>query len=55
MDNTILTTEVFDLALVVGTYIAATLLYKKTHLSLLHPLLTSIFVIIVFLEAFDIP
>ena len=55
MDNTILTTEVFDLALVVGTYIAATLLYRKTHLSLLHPLLTSIFVIIVFLEAFDIP
>lgn len=46
--------EVFDLALVVGTYIAATILYKKTHLSVLHPLLTSIFVIIVILEFLDI-
>ena len=46
--------EIFDLALVVGTYIAATLLYKKTHLSILHPLLTSIFVIIVILEFLDI-
>lgn len=46
--------EIFDLALVVGTYIAATILYKKTHLSLLHPLLTSIFVIIVILEVLDI-
>lgn len=53
--NSILTTEVFDLALVVGAYIAANILYKKTHLSILHPLLTSIFVIILFLEAFDIP
>lgn len=46
--------EIFDLALVVGTYIAATILYKKTHLSMLHPLLTSIFVIIVILEFLDI-
>lgn len=46
--------EIFDLALVVGTYIAATILYKKTRLSLLHPLLTSIFVIIVILEMLDI-
>lgn len=46
--------EIFDLALVVGTYIAATILYKKTHLSVLHPLLTSIFVIIVTLEFLDI-
>lgn len=46
--------EIFDLALVVGTYIAATILYKKTRLSLLHPLLTSIFVIIVILEFLDI-
>lgn len=46
--------EIFDLALVVGTYIAATILYKKTHLSVLHPLLTSIFVIIVILEVLDI-
>ena len=46
--------EIFELALVVGTYIAATILYKKTHLSVLHPLLTSIFVIIVILEFLDI-
>lgn len=46
--------EIFDLALVVGTYIAATILYKKTHLSILHPLLTSIFVIIVILKFLDI-
>lgn len=46
--------EIFDLALVVGTYIAASILYKKTHLSVLHPLLTSIFVIIVILEFLDI-
>ena len=36
-------------------YIFATLLYKKTHLSFLHPLLTSIFVIIVILKTLDIP
>ena len=42
--------EIFDLALVVGTYIASTILYKKTHLSVLHPLLTSILEIIVILE-----
>ena len=52
--NSLVHSEIFDLALVVGTYIAATLLYKKTHLSLLHPLLTSIFVIIVILEVLDI-
>lgn len=53
--HSLLETELFDLVLVVGTYIASTLLYRKTHLSLLHPLLTSIFVIITFLELFDIP
>lgn len=52
--NSLVHSEIFDLALVVGTYIAANLLYKKTHLSLLHPLLTSIFVIIVILEVLDI-
>ena len=46
--------EIFDLALVVGTYIAASILYKKTHLSVLHPLLASIFVIIVILEFLDV-
>ena len=35
-------------------YIFATLLYNKTHLSFLHPLLTSIYVIIVILKTLDI-
>ena len=52
--HSVVHSEIFDLALVVGTYIAATILYKKTHLSILHPLLTSIFVIIVILEFLDI-
>lgn len=52
--HSLIHSEIFDLALVVGTYIAATILYKKTHLSILHPLLTSIFVIIVILEFLDI-
>ena len=52
--HSLIHSEIFDLALVVGTYIAATILYKKTHLSVLHPLLTSIFVIIVILEFLDI-
>ena len=53
--NQLIQSELFDLVLVVGTYIDATYLYKKTHLSLLHPLLTSIFFIIVLLEWLDIP
>ena len=53
--NQLIQSELFDLVLVVGTYIAATCLYKKTHLSLLHPLLTSIFVIIALLELLEVP
>ena len=47
--------EIFDLTLVVGTYLVALGLYKKTKISLLHPLITSILVIILVLNAFDIP
>ena len=47
--------EIFDLALVIGTYILATFFYKKTHLGHHHPLLTSIFVINVILKTLDIP
>lgn len=47
--------DVFALTLVIGTYLAATALYKKTHISLLHPLLTSIFVIIAVLQTLSIP
>lgn len=46
--------EIFDLTLVLMTYVAAVALYKKTHISLLHPLLTTIFVIIAVLEMLDI-
>ncbi len=46
--------ELFALTLVIGTYIAATALYKKTRISLLHPLLTSIFVIIAILKLLGI-
>lgn len=55
MSDLLAHSEIFDLALVIGVYIFATLLYKKTHLSFLHPLLTSIFVIIVILKTLDIP
>lgn len=47
--------EIFDLTLVVGTYLVALSLYKKTKISLLHPLITSILVIILVLKALDIP
>ena len=47
--------EIFDLTQVVGTYLVALGLYKKTKISLLHPLITSILVIILVLNALDIP
>lgn len=47
--------ELFALTLVVGTYLAANALYKKVHFCLLHPLLTSILVIIAVLEILGIP
>lgn len=54
MDN-LLHSEIFALTLVIGAYIAAVALYKKTRLRLLNPLLTSIPVIICILEIFHIP
>lgn len=47
--------ELFALTLVVGTYLAASALYKKVHFCLLHPLFTSILVIIAVLEILGIP
>lgn len=38
----LLNSEIFILTLVVGVYLAAVMLYQKTKLSLLHPLLVSI-------------
>lgn len=52
--NELAQSEVFSLTLVIGTYLAASALYKKTHIRLLHPLITSIFVIIVILKIFGI-
>ena len=52
--NQLMHSEIFDLVLVFGTYIAATLLYQKTKIKILHPLLTSIFVIIVILNILGI-
>ena len=49
MDN-LAHSEIFALTLVIGTYLTSLALYKKVHNSLLHPLLTTIFVIIVVLE-----
>ena len=48
--NNLLESEVFILTLVVGTYVASTILYRKTKIGLLHPLLTSILVIIAVLQ-----
>lgn len=52
--NNLAQSEVFSLTLVIGTYLMALGLYKKTHISLLHPLITSIFVIIVILKTWGI-
>lgn len=53
MDN-LAHSELFALTLVVGTYLAATALYKKVHFCLLHPLVTSILAIIAVLEVLGI-
>lgn len=53
--NNLLHGEVFALTLVIGTYLAASALYRKTRIRLLNPLLTSIPVIILVLETLGIP
>ena len=52
--NNLAQSEIFSLTLVIGTYMAALALYKKTRISLLHPLLTSILVIIAVLKMMGI-
>lgn len=52
--NGLLTSEVFILTLVLAVYLAALALYKKTHIGLLHPLLTSILAIIGILKLLGI-
>lgn len=46
--------QAFVLAFVLGTYSFSLWLFRKTKISLLHPLLTSIFLIIVVLEVFRV-
>lgn len=52
--NSLANSDIFALTLVIGSYLAAQALYRKTRISLLHPLLTSIFVIIVVLNMLDV-
>lgn len=51
----LLTSEIFILTLVVGVYLAAVLLYRKTKLTLLHPLLVSIPMLAVLIHILNIP
>lgn len=52
--NDLANSELFALILVLGTYLAALGLYKKAHISLLHPLITSVFMIIAVLRLLGI-
>lgn len=52
--NNLAQSEVFSLTLVIGTYLAALALYRKTRISLLNPILTSIPVIILILKTMNI-
>lgn len=54
MMNTLFTMQPFTLTFVIGIYLAAVWLYKKTRLSLLHPVLTSILVIITILSLLQV-
>lgn len=55
MIQELFTTDIFALTLVIGTYLASLALYKKTKISLLHPLIVSILTIIAILEICNIP
>jgi predicted murein hydrolase (TIGR00659 family) len=54
MMNTLFTMQPFTLSFVIGIYLAAVWIYKKTRLSLLHPVFTSILVIIAVLVLLDV-
>lgn len=51
----LLHSELFILTLVIGVYVAASWLYKKTKLSILHPLIVSIPVLALVLHLTDTP
>lgn len=50
----IISSQLFMLVLTIGCYLLGVFIYRKTKISLLHPLLTSILLIILFLKIFDI-
>lgn len=52
--NNLFTNQPFTLAFVLGIYLLACWLYKKTQLGLLHPVLTTIAVIIVVLKLLNV-
>lgn len=52
--NEFVSSELFMLVLVIGTYIAASVLYHRTKLAVLHPILPSIAFIILVLNVFRI-
>ncbi|TCO07469.1 LrgB family protein [Natronoflexus pectinivorans] len=54
MINTLFTIQPFTLAFVIGTYLAALWLYRRTKLNLLHPVFTSILVVIGALLLLDV-
>ncbi|MGM9759080.1 MAG: LrgB family protein [Parabacteroides sp.] len=50
----LLHTEIFALTMIVSTYLVALFLYQKTRLFLLHPMITTLSVIILILESLGI-
>lgn len=52
--NLLFQSQPFSIAFVIGTYLAALWLYRKTQLALLHPVLTSIGLIILILKALSV-
>ncbi|MDG5799899.1 LrgB family protein [Marinilabiliaceae bacterium ANBcel2] len=52
--NSLFALQPFTLAFVIGVYLSAVWFYRKTKLSLLHPVLTSILVIIPVLKLLDV-
>lgn len=53
--TSLLNSEIFILTLVIGVYLLAVWLYRKTRLTLLNPLLVSIPVLVAIIHVLDIP
>ena len=50
LDHTFLSSDLFLLTLTVGLYCLGGLIYRRTHLPLLHPVLLTFVSVIVFLQ-----